>query len=136
MYQTRFVKSSQEIHTSATIPLHVVLFALDTTYMPHHNSTFLLLRPRGDCCSFAGSHWGKQHAILAGLDRAAHQSGEFRARTLATRAPFGHKCGIGILSKLRKFFADCAAADWSTPTDDAPRTDCAPAPPKTTIIFC
>jgi hypothetical protein len=79
------VGTSQEIHTVATGPLHLVWFVLDSTGFPHHNPASSLLRLRGLGFVLRG-HWGKQDAIFARMDRAMHQPGVFGAGSLAARA--------------------------------------------------
>jgi len=111
----RVAKASQEIHTSATCTPYLVCFVLDTTGFPLHNpaSSLLLglLRPLGDSQLVCCGHWGKQHAIFAGLDRAVHQPGMFSARPLAARVSFGPQRWFGILPQLRIYVAGGASAN-------------------------
>jgi hypothetical protein len=76
---------------------------------------------------FIGGHWGKQHAISAGLDCAVHQSGLCRERSLAARTPFGSQCRSGNLSFLRERFAGRAAADRPAAAYEAARACGTPA---------
>jgi len=69
---TAAFEASQEIHTVATAPLYLVWFVLDTTGFSHHNPASLLLRTPGEYGFAIGGHWGKQHAIFAGMDCAVH----------------------------------------------------------------
>src|ERR1051326_735067 len=127
---------SQEIHTPATRPLYLVWFVLDTTDFPLHNPASWLLLSRGDTQTAHRDHWGKHHAIFAGLDCAVHQSRVFRTRTLAARPPFGTQRRAGILPKLWKLPPGCAPAHWAGAAHGPARPGGKPAPPaKTTVNF-
>jgi hypothetical protein len=81
-------------------------------------------------------HWGKHDAILAGLDRAVHQSRMFRARTLVAGASFRSQRGVGILPQLRKFFAGGPTANRAAPSDETAFPGGSPsATSQTTIDF-
>src|SRR5258706_15297341 len=98
--RSRYHRNFTGIPHPATGPLYLVWFVLDTTGFAHHNpasSMYSLLRPRGDCQIAWRDHWGKQHAILAGLDGAVHQPGLFSARALAARVSVWSKRRFGIL---------------------------------------
>src|SRR5882724_6742196 len=129
---TVVARPSQEIHKAATGPLYLVWFVLDTTGFPLHNPAYLLLRSHGEerC-----GHWGKHDAILAGLDRAVHQSRMFRARTLVAGVSFRSQRWAGILPQLRKFAASSTPADRAAPSHEAAFADCSPPAAQAAIDF-
>jgi hypothetical protein len=78
---------------------------------------------------------GKHDAILAGLDRAVHQSGMFRAGALVAGVSFRSQRRPGILPQLRKFVASRTAADWTAPSHEAAFADCSPPAAQAAIDF-
>jgi hypothetical protein len=96
---------------------------------------YLLLRSHGEGKFERCGYWGKHDAILAGLDRAVHQSGMFRAGALVAGVSFRSQRWAGILPQLRKFPAGGAAANWTAPSHEAAFADCAPPAAQATIDF-
>ena len=125
---------SIKIHSSATLPLYLVCFLLDTTLPSRNNPPHLAgFRPR-DVPIGVNGHWGEAHAIPAGMDCAMHQSGVLRTWPLVARSSFRSQCWFGILPVVRQLIAGGAAAHRPAPPYEASFARRAPATPASPAL--